>query len=50
METYHNEIYEAPSTSVLEVSVEGVVCTSGVGANRSGYGDAIEDEWEDEWN
>ena len=30
---------------VFEVKVEGVVCTSGVSANRSGYGDAIDDEW-----
>ena len=46
METYHNEIYEAPSTSVLEVSVEGVVCTSGVNSSRGGYGVAVEDEWD----
>ena len=45
METKNKELYEAPSTLVFEVKVEGVVCTSGVGANRSGYGDAIEDEW-----
>ena len=46
METKNKELYEAPSTLVLEVKVEGVVCTSGVGANRTGYGDAIEDEWD----
>ena len=45
METKNKELYEAPSMMVFEVKVEGVVCTSGVGANRSGYGDAIEDEW-----
>ena len=46
METKNKELYEAPSMMAFEVKVEGVVCTSGVGANRSGYGDAIEDEWD----
>ena len=39
--------YEAPSTTVVDVKFEGIICLSpgGVGGTRDGYGDAIEDLW-----
>ena len=46
METKNKELYEAPSTMVFEVKVEGCVCVSGVEATRGGYGAAVEDDWE----
>lgn len=45
MEAKHKELYEAPSATVFEVKVEGVICASGVEANRSDYGDATEYNW-----
>ena len=30
MATKNNEIYEVPTTEVVEVKYEGVICTSGV--------------------
>ena len=48
MKTKNKELYEAPSMMAFEVKVEGVVCTSGVGANRSGYGAANTATWGDE--
>ena len=29
METKHEELYEAPTTDVLEVKNEGIICASG---------------------
>lgn len=41
-----NRIYEAPSATILDVRFKGIICQSGgVGGTRSGYGNAIEDEW-----
>ena len=47
METMNRARYEAPSTEVLEVTFEGIICQSpGIQSMRSGYGTAQEDEWE----
>ena len=43
MDTKLKQAYLAPSTRVLEVAQEGVICVSG---ERKAYGQAIEDEWE----
>ena len=40
-------LYEAPSTMVFEVKTEGVICQSGVNANRNGYGAANELTWDE---
>ena len=41
------ELYEAPSTIVMDVKYEGIICLSpaGVEGIRDGYGDAFEDLW-----
>lgn len=36
METKHEELYEAPTTDVLEVKNEGIICASG-GAGTNNY-------------
>lgn len=40
-------LYEAPSTMVFEVKTEGVICQSGVNANRNSYGAANELTWDE---
>ena len=46
MERYDKELYCAPSTTVVEVKFEGVICQSGLmDATRSGYGDAENMDW-----
>lgn len=37
METKHNELYEAPTTYVVEVKTEGVICGSVL---RNPYGES----------
>ena len=37
MDKEHIELYIAPTTEVLEVGYEGVICQSGL---RNGYGDS----------
>ena len=45
METKNRARYEAPTTEVLEVKFEGIICQS-VRSMRSGYGTAQEDQWD----
>ena len=45
MESIRKESYEAPTTNVVVVKQEGIICQSGVKGTRNGYGDAIEDDW-----
>ena len=45
METKDLELYESPTSEVVELKTEGVLCGSPTG-NRYGYGDAGEEE---EW-
>lgn len=42
MESKEKEFYLEPSTTVIDVEIGGMVCTSGT---RNNYGNAIEDEW-----
>ena len=44
----YKELYETPSTIVVDVKMEGVICqsTDGIEASRSGYGTANEEDWE----
>ena len=46
MEKTDKQVYEAPSTTVFEVKIEGVICESGVNGSRNGYGTANEDSWD----
>ena len=41
METKDLELYESPTSEVVELKTEGMICESGA---RNGYGDAGEDE------
>jgi hypothetical protein len=46
MERNDKEFYCAPSTTVVEVKFEGIVCASGnLDAMRNGYGNAEEISW-----
>ena len=36
METNHNKLYEAPSTTVMNVRFEGIICVSDVPAKTQG--------------
>ena len=46
METKSKKPYESPTTGVYSVEPEGIICQSrGIQSMRSGYGDALEDEW-----
>ena len=41
-----NKTYEAPTSTVVELKFEGILCQSdGIQSMRSGYGEALEDEW-----
>lgn len=42
METIKKELYEAPSTTVVEVKTEGIVCGSPDYYYKPGYGDPNE--------
>jgi hypothetical protein len=44
---FHKELYEAPSTCVVDVRFEGIICLSpgGLDGTRNGYGDAIEGDF-----
>lgn len=47
METKSKKPYESPTTEVYAVKPEGIICQSrGIQSMRSGYGDALEDEWD----
>ncbi len=47
METQSKKPYENPKTVVYAVKPEGIICQSpGIQSTRSGYGDALEDEWD----
>lgn len=37
METKHNELYETPAITIVEVKNEGVICTSGGVSGIPGY-------------
>ena len=43
METNNKELYKSPSTAIVDVKTEGIICLSGT---RNGYGDVSEDDWE----
>ena len=38
--------YEVPTMDVVEVKQQAQLLTGSVGANRSGYGTATEEDWE----
>ena len=38
--------YEKPTMKVVKLQHTGMLMTSGVEASRSGYGQAVEDDWE----
>ena len=46
MEIKELELYETPTTEVVELKTEGIVCGSPTG-NRNGYGDAGDEQY---WN
>lgn len=46
MKTTDKLVYETPSIEVVKMTMEHIVCESGVEARRSTYGAAVEDNWD----